>query len=439
MIRSDLDFKKHNADTVIGGVKPIATKTPASLEVNPVAKARQALSQTPIRHQSDLALSRSRLAVLKASSVKKQTTFNDFEADYPQAVLPKKKRFAYKQLFRRSVLAFQCVLICLMIAGSIATYQFVRRPKVVAFKVQEVAGVNIQPDQYAEEYKKWSVEQFQAEKRNTADEDGDGLTNYEEFLLRSDPNNANQCGNIKNDGWLLIEGTNPTTCAQFNWDDENQRSLYESFMHTALRKDTINKEIQKTNSILQAAADGVPADNPELYNTDDINQLKSNLDQIQSKINAKVNSRTDTVNLARKIDSYILLNRSYEPYDRNYEVPVKSEIFITISEKYNVPLKYVLTLAKLESRFGTDRFDDQGALTRPGQYQNMYSIGLDDSGNNATFGGWEAGVEAFGKWYRTFDDRGIDDCRKWRIYNPNGDYCAKVEENARDIELQIRG
>ncbi|NJK70793.1 MAG: hypothetical protein HC932_00775 [Thermales bacterium] len=61
-------------------------------------------------------------------------------------------------------------------------------------------------------------------------------------------------------------------------------------------------------------------------------------------------------------------------------------------------------------------------------------MGLDDSGNNIGFETWEKGVESFGRWYRRFDDAGVLDCNKWRIYNPNGDYCAHVEETANGID-----
>ena len=140
---------------------------------------------------------------------------------------------------------------------------------------------------------------------------------------------------------------------------------------------------------------------------------------------------------AQRIDSYIENNRSLEPYDREYPVPVSGTVYLYVAQEYDVPLKYVMAIAQRESRFGTDRFTKTGNLTRPGQYENIVSMGLDDEGNNMSFGGWEESLVSFGKWYRRFDDAGVSDCQKWRIYNPNGDYCQRVEETASIIASYI--
>ena len=90
-------------------------------------------------------------------------------------------------------------------------------------------------------------------------------------------------------------------------------------------------------------------------------------------------------------------------------------------------------MAQLESRFGTDRYDANGNQNRIGRYKNIYSIGL-SSTDSMGFETWEQGVEAFGKWYKYFQDRGVGDCQKWRIFNRNGDYCSKVENQADTID-----
>jgi hypothetical protein len=64
-------------------------------------------------------------------------------------------------------------------------------------------------------------------------------------------------------------------------------------------------------------------------------------------------------------------------------------------------------------------------------------MGLTETSSSG-FNTWEEGVESFGKWYKRFQDRKVPDCSKWRIYNPNGDYCTKVETLADEIEAYLK-
>jgi hypothetical protein len=113
---------------------------------------------------------------------------------------------------------------------------------------------------------------------------------------------------------------------------------------------------------------------------------------------------------------------------------------LEISEQSKVPLKYFLAIAKLESRFGTDKFDSNGNQTRPFRFKNIFSMGLDDSGGNISFANWTDGVKSFGKWYNRLIK--VSDCAKWKIYNPNIDasgqnYCQKVEKTASEIQAYL--
>jgi hypothetical protein len=139
------------------------------------------------------------------------------------------------------------------------------------------------------------------------------------------------------------------------------------------------------------------------------------------------------VSLENKISEYIEKYRSNEGTNHRFDVPVPSIIFLETSLKYQVPLSYTLTIARLESRFGTDCYTKLSA-TRICKHKNIYSMGLDDSGNNLTFQDWEDGVYAFGKWYQDRVNEGYSTCQMWKRYNPNGDYCSKVMAMAFDIE-----
>lgn len=266
------------------------------------------------------------------------------------------------------------------------------------------------------------------------DQDGDGLTNGEEFLLDTNPIEAFSCDGEKNDLENLLALIDPISCEKLDLEDELDLNKYEQVLHIPtiankmfIFQDVEEKPVSIGSSVL------------EIFGVENYSQINlTGQGQIQREIelNKKREEYSQTI---LKIDQYISANRSYEEYDREYATPVHPAIFLETSIKYDVPLKYVLTVARLESRFGTDRYTRSGNLTRPGANQNMYSIGLDDSGNNKAYSSWEDGVYGFGRWYKYFDDRGVGDCQKWKIYNPNGDYCSKVEKYASEVEAYIYG
>jgi|GEM_PF-6155585 len=138
-----------------------------------------------------------------------------------------------------------------------------------------------------------------------------------------------------------------------------------------------------------------------------------------------------------KINSYINKFRSNNAFNRDWEAPVAAKIFLQVSKEYEVPLKYMLSLARIESQFGTNRFNSEGNPNRIGRNKNMYSLGLNDRGDDNLKSSWEDGVTAFGKWYQKFEERGVTDCQKWRIFNPNGDNCQRVEAVATETETWL--
>jgi hypothetical protein len=269
-----------------------------------------------------------------------------------------------------------------------------------------------------------------------ADFDSDGLTNSEEFKLFSNPKLFSTCGDSRGDAEKLIQMIDPANCQPIDFEGGNGLEKYKDIVDfDNLKKNyyssfSLGKEISEQNDSLSLI--GFNASSLE-----ELNNLKISKEDIDIQI-SRLQEQKNQLDKIAKIDLYIQNNRSFEPYDREYPTPVNGLVYLEVSKKYSVPLKYVLAVAQRESRFGTDRYNKIGNLTRPGQYKNIYSMGLDDSGNNIGFETWEAGVESFGRWYRRFDDSGISDCNKWRIYNPNGDYCKNIEETANNIEYFLK-
>jgi hypothetical protein len=304
-------------------------------------------------------------------------------------------------------------------------------------KSPDVATQPIAPTKPEDGYKKWAQEKFGKDADPFEDADRDQLTNNEEFIIGSDPKNPNSCDANKTDSENLIELINPTTCKPI--DLQNKQDI-ERF------RKVIDFQTVKTKTISQdvkTAQSSTPANNSTsvsgLFGSsslEDLNKQEFNSSKLQADLDL-IQKKEGVIKKIDRINEYMKKYRSLEPLDRNYPIPVNGAVYLEVSQQYNVPLKYVVAVAQRESRFGTDRYNTEGGLTRPGKYKNIFSMGLDDEGNNLGFETWEKGVESFGKWYKKFHDRGVSDCAKWRIYNPNGDYCKAVEDTASEIEVYL--
>jgi hypothetical protein len=297
-------------------------------------------------------------------------------------------------------------------------------------------------------FDKWIYDKTGAVTTEDQDNDLDGMTNYEEFLANSNPENQHTCDPIKKDSELLIDFVKPSDCQKIDWENDKELEVFSQLIDIDTLKN--NPDITAQQSI-QENNNEIPS-NQKIDKPDTVQEVfgATNLKELNQATQLQISTEADEEKLRLeiertemkkqylakidKINSYMESNRSLEPYDRNYDIPVNGSVYIQVAEEYRVPLKYVLAIAQRESRFGTDRYNKAGFLTRPGQYENIVSMGLDDSGGNISYGSWEESLRSFGKWYRRFDDAGVSDCRKWKIYNPNGDYCKAVEETASEIE-----
>ena len=326
-------------------------------------------------------------------------------------------------------------------------------------------------NQKIENYDKWIVaNNFGKYSAPGEDLDKDGLNNYEEFLIGSMPTNKNSCNTNATDNENLLNLIDPVTCKPIDFDDvgqiqrfkdvlnitpefiqkhQNKPSPIQNFNFPAT--EVINSTISVSQSSTSLVTDILPIPNTEINTPATPTFIEASAKIDLPKINvqntaqssqsevvknpdpAKLKNAVSTTAVQQYIDQY----RSYDKYDNQIANPVSADYFIDMSKRYDVPLKYVLALARSESRFGTDQFNQDGSENRIGRHLNMYSIGLDDDGGSITYPSWQAGVDAFGRWYQRFDSQGYSDCAKWRVYNPNGDYCQKIENLANQIENYI--
>lgn len=347
-----------------------------------------------------------------------------------QRLLARKKESRWQKILINSFAIF------LFVTSSVSAL-FVWNQYNLTMSGGQVAGASDQKYSNFEEYEKWIKEKAGEYLKPEEDADGDGLTNYEEFLIGSNPTSKNTCSEEKNDMENLLSLIHPATCKPIDLENQEELELFSKIINFEMVKENFltdenqtqeGKENQENNTISQNYL-------LEVFQVSSFQELSSlNSTEIE-QTRLTLDKKKEYLRLVQKIDEYIKRYRSYDIHDRNYPEPVHPAIYLQVSLEYNVPLRYVLAVARKESRFGTDRYTASGQLTRPGRFQNIYSIGLDDSGNNHLYETWEDGVRGFGRWYQSFEQRGVDDCRKWRIYNPNGDYCQVIENLANQIQI----
>jgi hypothetical protein len=282
-----------------------------------------------------------------------------------------------------------------------------------------------------EGYAKWIKEKNKTFVDYNEDLDADGLTNGEEFLLETDPLKAKTCDD-KTDVENLVNLVDPSNCKPMDLSKDENVKKFSKFINIPIVKEEFLTDIKEKDATIEVDKKKSVLQVFEIASFTDLDKLNPENIKQTTKLSE---TKLTYLEMVDKIQKYIQIYRSQDAVDRNYAPPVHPAVYLDVALKYDVPLKYMLALARSESRFGTDRFDSAGNLTRPGQFKNIYSIGLDDSGNNLGFATWEEGVEGFGKWYQKFQKRGVSDCSKWRIYNPNGDYCVKIETLAKEIQI----
>ncbi len=289
---------------------------------------------------------------------------------------------------------------------------------------------------------------------NFADPDqdlnGDGITNRESYILGIDPSSNHNCAADKTDVENLANFMDPATCKPIDMADSKQADKFakifkDSTIHDKLVSNTIQSANPQTVSPAPQTVNTSSSTNSKsllevfgVDNLDKINNLKT--DAISQTVKL-AQTKTDYLKQINRIESYIQKYRDFSAEDRSTPAPLHGSNYLQVSLDYDMPVKYLLAVSRAESRFGTDMYyvsEGNTYQTRPGQYKNPCSLGLDDSGNNLGFATWQDGLAACGKWYKNMKDKGLSTCNMWRIFNPNGDYCGKIEGLAQEIEAYLQ-
>jgi len=381
-----------------------------------------------------------------------------YSSDYQQKLNPTKpksifssSKFYNKPIKKRSRLlprlskrVTAAILMFLVSASIFGFTGFSYYQQTKTAQAGDVAGVaeNVVKYEKLEQYTTWINQKNGSFSEPAEDIDGDGLNNYEEFIIDSNPLSANTCDPEISDSQNLMAFIDPKTCKPMDFKNQDEAKKFEELISLPDIQNNFASDIiaNETTDAAEISNTNLTSSNLlNLFGVQNYNELDNiTIQSLDTQVTEK-NTKKEYLRLVGRIEDYIKQFRSYEAYDRNYPAPVHPAVFLDVSLKYQVPLKYTIAIARTESRFGTDRYTASGNLTRPGQFQNIYSMGLTDGGKNLNFTTWESGVEAFGKWYKKFQDRGVSNCAKWKIYNPNGDYCSKIESLSAGIDIYLQG
>lgn len=367
--------------------------------------------------------------VLQSKAQPRYSVSKSYAASWQRATT-KKQNQTVNYIFK----VFSFTVLCLLGVGlglGINHYQSYWLNSVTQKADTQVLGVD--DNTRDAEYEKWI-------KSNTSgvyspkelDLDNDDLSNYEEYILGTDPLSIHTCSAQVTDMENILSLINPLSCEPMNLENEEEFEKFDKIINVADLQHKLMSSI---------AAEPLPEDSLDqnsllsVFEVDNLNQIADvSIVNLEQESNRKT-LKTKYLKLIDRIDAYIAKHRSFETYDRNYDVPVSGVKYLDVSLKYNIPVKYLLAIARAESRFGTDRYTLSGNLTRPGEHKNIFSMGLTDSGSNITFQTWDKGVESMGKWWQRFDQRNVSIARRLKIFNPNGDYPGKIQNMANQIEI----
>jgi hypothetical protein len=379
---------------------------------------------------------------------KKKITLSELGQDIKHTKIRNKIKTAQKT---RSYSLLGTLVASLMFVFVVSTGSFLNANNPAPRPASADGTSQISPAQQKKiDYTNWIKSKNNDQYSDPSDDlDKDGLTNFEEMITDSEPLNKNSCTSKSTDLENLVNLIDPKTCVAIDFKNDDQVQKFSQVINIpqvqkeVITKPSLEKKSLETN-ITSSSASSIISSSvaPSSKSVDSVSSSSNLPTQVISSSSAveaetkstETKAEDDYANATEKVAQYLNKYRSFDNFDSSDAVPVDASYFVKVSQEYGVPLKYVLALGRSESRFGTDRYNSDGSANRIGRHKNIYSMGLDDSGGSITYNTWEDGVDAFGKWYKRHNDKGIADCNKWRIYNPNGDYCQKVEALASGID-----
>jgi hypothetical protein len=208
------------------------------------------------------------------------------------------------------------------------------------------------------------------------DIDSDKLTNFEEFIIGSNPSSAHSCNPNIEDEQNLINLIDPSTCKGIdlnNIEDTKKFSEIINIPQTQIETNPNQPPIIETRS------------------------LKKNITKNESDINFVLLSQTSSLSTQEKGELESKLSNYMAQSNKKINMDSIDKL-LRVSSTYRVPVRYLASLIVNESIF------------------------------SSKFSGSVEGLESFGGWYANMNAKGLTDCEKWKSLKPNDDqFCLGIE------------
>lgn len=309
----------------------------------------------------------------------------------------------------------------IVIAGLVAVVQPQTKWNIFQARANTESSSSITAANEDQFFANWINIHFNKLVDKTGDEDQDGLTNYEEFMLGSDPAKYSTCGNNQSDAQNLVNLFDFGTCKPIDINDPIQ----------VAKISTVFK-IQQSRLVLE----NFSSSSQSLTSTQNNNLLSvfgvDSLDKINISSSVSDKKEEYSVTIA-KINNYIAVHRSLETKDRELLPPLSGAYYLDISLRYNIPIKYIVSVAENSSKFGTDQYDQNGAPNAILQSKNLIAM-KDGAGNLIKYNSWQESLEALGKWYQKISSTGAKDCDLWQAYDSASNYCQTIKTLAENFD-----
>jgi hypothetical protein len=248
-------------------------------------------------------------------------------------------------------------------------------------------------------YQNWANSSIASLKNGSDDPDKDGLTNYQEYLLGSNPFNKYSCSN-QSDLELVIDLRNPNGCKEIDFEDSKEIN---KFFEVFKSSNVINEQIKNFDPSIN---DDIPT---------------GNIEPIKSQIDASV------------IEKYMLDSFSQKRNISSDNLPISAQDFIEISEKYSINIS-ILLANSAPTEYGlrdvTSKINSEGNIEKTNNVTRLGSL----NSPAYRFGNKKNSLITFALWYQYMKARSVPECKIVEILSNDIDECKNIQKHQEYIE-----
>lgn len=267
------------------------------------------------------------------------------------------------------------------------------------FKIDDF--VEIAPKSDLTDYDSWAKASLNSTKNETFDPDNDGLSNYQEFLLKSKPLNKNSCKDQESDFEMVVNLTNPGKCQRVDFGNQDEKV---KFLEVFKSSKVINAHIKK-------------------FDTNQANSLQEN--QIKP-----VNSLVKIEN----IEKYILESFSKKRAVKIEDFEVKPQDYLDIANQYALDVSVLITHSSATEYGLKDQILKTQTSGIPESTNNLTRLGTLNS-PTYKFTSKKQSLSTFASWYQDLKANNLSECDIISILSNDPNECQITIKQQEYIKL----